>query len=126
MSPNVIGKFIETVGVPVAISAAALGLLWWLLKWLTQSLCNQISDVKSEIKDETGQVAKQIVDLRIITIRLVDRIRVLERNSMLAHTTMLVKLGCKIPNFNQTREERHAELQEQIKDVGMRNGDANE
>jgi hypothetical protein len=86
-------------------------------------LGKQISEIKQEIKDETDEVQKEIRQLHNIVISLVDRIRVLERNSMLAHQTILVKLGCEIPDWHLTRKERHAELQEQIKDVGIRNGE---
>lgn len=123
MTPAAVGKFIEQVGVPVTVAAGAGFLVWWLLKWLTQSLGKQISEVKQEIKDETDDVQGEIKQLHNITISLVDRIRVLERNSMLAHTTILVKLGCKMPDWNVTRKERQAELQEQLKDVGIRNGE---
>ncbi|MBT7943614.1 MAG: hypothetical protein HN719_09700 [Alphaproteobacteria bacterium] len=123
MTPAAVGKFVEQVGVPVTMAAGAGFLVWWLLKWLTQSLGKQISEIKQEIKDETDEVQKEIRQLHNITISLVDRIRVLERNSMLAHQTILVKLGCEIPDWYLTRKERHAELQEQIKDVGIRNGE---
>ena len=123
MTPGAVGKFIETVGVPVAMAAACGFLVWWLLKWLTGSLGTQIKEIKQEIKDETDEVQGEIRLLHSITISLIDRIRVLERNTLLAHTTMLGQLGCKeLPVWHETRKEKIAELQEQIKDIG-RNGE---
>ena len=123
MTPGAVGKFIETVGVPVAMAAACGFVVWWLLKWLTGSLGTQIKEIKQEIKDETDEVQREIRLLHSITISLIDRIRVLERNTLLAHTTMLGQLGCKeLPVWHETRKEKIAELQEQIKDIG-RNGE---
>ena len=123
MSPSALGKFIETVGVPVAMAAACGFVVWWLLKWLTGSLGTQIKEIKQEIKDETDEVQGEIRQLHSITISLIDRIRVLERNSLLAHTTMLGQLGCKeLPVWHETRKEKISELKEQIKDIG-RNGE---
>ena len=125
MSPTALGKFIETVGVPVAMAAACGFVVWWLLKWLTGSLGTQIKEIKQEIKDETDEVQGEIRLLHSITISLIDRIRVLERNTLLAHTTMLGQLGCKeLPVWHETRKEKIAELKEQIKDIG-RNGEVN-
>ena len=123
MSPTALGKFIETVGVPVAMAAACGFVVWWLLKWLTGSLGTQIKEIKQEIKDETDEVQGEIRQLHSITISLIDRIRVLERNTLLAHTTMLGQLGCKeLPVWHETRKEKISELKEQIKDIG-RNGE---
>jgi|TARA_Y100001951_G_scaffold34283_1_gene26998 DNA-binding transcriptional MerR regulator len=123
MSPTALGKFIETVGVPVAMAAACGFVVWWLLKWLTGSLGTQIKEIKQEIKDETDEVQGEIRQLHGITISLIDRIRVLERNTLLAHTTMLGQLGCKeLPVWHETRKEKISELKEQIKDIG-RNGE---
>ena len=124
MSPTAVGKFIEQVGVPVAMAAACGFVVWWLLKWLTGSLGTQIGEIKQEIKNETDTVQVEIRQLHGIIISLIDRIRVLERNTLLAHTTMLGQLGCKeLPVWYETRKEKIAELQEQIKDIG-RNGEA--
>ena len=123
MSPTALGKFIETVGVPVAMAVACGFLVWWLLKWLTGSLGTQIKEIKQEIKDETDHVQAEIRQLHSITISLIDRIRVLERNSLLFYTTILSQLGCKeLPIWHETRKEKIAELKEQMKDIG-RNGE---
>ena len=89
MSPTALGKFIETVGVPVAVAVACGFVVWWLIKWLTGSLGTQIGEIKQEIKDETDDLQAEIRQLHGIIISLIDRIRVLERNTLLAHTTML-------------------------------------
>ena len=124
MSPTALGKFIETVGVPVAMAAACGFVVWWLLRWLTGSLATQIREIKQEIKDETDDVQNEVKQLHGIAIGLIDRIRVLERNTLLAHTTMLGQLGCKeLPVWHETRKEKIAELKEQIKDAGKTNGE---
>tara|TARA_R110000796_G_scaffold168810_2_gene285717 strand:+ start:1022 stop:1399 length:378 start_codon:yes stop_codon:yes gene_type:complete len=124
MSPTALGKFIETVGVPVAMAVACGFVVWWLLKWLTGSLGTQIGEIKQEIKDETDAVQGEIKQLHGITISLIDRIRVLERNTLLAHTMILGQLGCKeTPVWYETRREKIAELKEQLKDAG-RNGES--
>jgi DNA-binding transcriptional MerR regulator len=123
MNPNSLAKFVETVGVPAAVAIACGFMVWWLLKWLTGSLGTQIKEIKQEIKDETDEVQGEIRRLHSITISLIDRIRVLERNTLLAHTTILGQLGCKeLPVWSETRKEKIAELKEQIKDIG-RNGE---
>jgi DNA-binding transcriptional MerR regulator len=123
MSPTALGKFIETVGVPVAVAVACGFVVWWLIKWLTGSLGTQIGEIKQEIKDETDDLQVEIRQLHGIVISLIDRIRVLERNTLLAHTTMLGQLGCKeLPIWHETRKEKLAELKEQMKDIG-RNGE---
>jgi gamma-glutamylcyclotransferase (GGCT)/AIG2-like uncharacterized protein YtfP len=86
-------------------------------------LGTQIKEIKQEIKDETDEVQGEVRQLHGITISLIDRIRVLERNTLLAHTTMLGQLGCKeLPVWHETRKEKISELKEQIKDIG-RNGE---
>ena len=123
MSPTALGKFIETVGVHVAVAVACGFVVWWLIKWLTGSLGTQIGEIKQEIKDETDDLQVEIRQLHGIIISLIDRIRVLERNTLLAHTTMLGQLGCKeLPVWHETRKEKLAELKEQMKDIG-RNGE---
>ena len=135
MTVNAMTKFIETVGVPVAVAVACGFVVWWLLKWLTGSVLSQFSELRQEIKNETDDVQSDlknhhddvqndIQQLHGITISLIDRIRVLERNTLLSHTTILSQLGCKeLPVWHETRKEKIAELKEQIKDIG-RNGEA--
>ena len=135
MTVNAMTKFIETVGGPVAVAAACGFVVWWLLKWLTGSVLSQFSELRQEIKNETDDVQSDlknhhddvqndIQQLRGITISLIDRIRVLERNTLLSYTTILSQLGCKeLPVWHETRKEKIAELKEQIKDIG-RNGEA--
>ena len=123
MSPSALGKFIETGGGPVAVAVACGFVVWCLIKWLTGSLGTQIGEIKQEIKDETDDLQAEIRKLHGIIISLIDRIRVLERNTLLAHTTMLGQLGCKeLPVWHETRKEKLAELKEQMKDIG-RNGE---
>lgn len=123
MTPAAVGKFVEQVGVPAAGMAAAGFLAWYLLKWMTGNLGKQMSEIKQEIKDETDEVQVEVKALHNITIKLVDRIRVMERNQMAAHVEMLSKLKCEIPIWDTTRSEQHAELEEKVKDIGVRNGE---
>ena len=123
MTPAAVGKFVETVGVPVAMAAGAGFLVWWLLKWMTQNLGKQMGEIKQEIRIETDEVQKEVRLLHNITIKLVDRIRVMERNQLAAHIEMLTKLKCDLPDWETTRSEKHAELEERVKDIGVRNGE---
>jgi|TARA_R110000824_G_scaffold308833_2_gene496254 hypothetical protein len=123
MNPTQIGKLVEEVGVPMVAAGAAAFAAWYLLKYMTGNLGNQMSEIKQEIKDETDEVQAEVKLLHNITIKLVDRIRVMERNQMAAHVQMLTKLNCEIPVWDTTRAERHAEAEELVKDIGVRNGE---
>ena len=112
MTPAAIGKFVETVGVPVTVAVACGFLVWWLLKWLTGSLGNQISDVKQEIKDETDDLHATLKMQHTMLVRLIDRVRTLEINTMMANTALLTKNGCDIPEWRRPRSERIANLKE--------------
>jgi hypothetical protein len=125
MTPAAIGKFVETVGVPVTVAVACGFLVWWLLKWLTGSLGNQISDVKQEIKDETDDLHGTLKMQHTMLVRLIDRVRTLEINTMMANTALLTKNGCDIPEWRRPRSERIANLKEEIKDVSH-NGEGDE
>ena len=125
MTPVTLGKFVETVGIPAAGMAAAGFLAWYLLRWMTGNLGKQMGEIKQEIKNETDEVQNEVRLLHNITIKLVDRIRVMERNQMAANVEMLSKLKCDIPVWDTTRSEQHAELEEQVKDIGVRNGEMN-
>ena len=88
-------KLFETVGIPVLTAAAAGYALWWLIKWITGSFKQELQDDNSsiikaidilkeeldeEIRDTRNQIGSKLDELRIMTIRLIDRVRVLEMN----------------------------------------------
>ena len=95
MSVSQFVKLFETVGIPVLTAAAAGYALWWLIRWLTGSfkeeLNNEHKDIvkaidilKEELDEETRDtrdlLGKRLEELRIMMIRLIDRVRVLEMN----------------------------------------------
>ena len=77
-------KLFETVGIPVVAAAAAGYALWWLIKWITSNLKNELreqhDEIDEEMRDTRETLSKQIKDLNVIIIRLIDRVRVLEIN----------------------------------------------
>lgn len=134
MNPTQIGNMVEKIGIPAAMAAGGGFLIWWLLRWMTTDLGGRMGEIKQEIKTETDDVQAEVRQLKKdvqgeikllhnITIRLVDRVRVMERNQMASNVEMLTKLGCSLPDFTTTRAEQVAELEEKIKDVGARNGE---
>ena len=138
MTPNEFIKLFETVGIPVLTAASAGYALWWLIRWITGSLKQELKDehqditksidiLKEELDEETrdtrDQLGKKLEDLRIMTIRLIDRVRVLEINFIEHDETLRAVSGLKRAERRKTRHETVEELQEQIKDAGKINGD---
>jgi hypothetical protein len=115
-------KILETVGIPVA-TAIALG--FGLAKLLSFVLKDQRKDIASGFKTvaaESTTNRETLIRNEQLIVALVDRVRVLERNTLLAYTNIIVALDAEQPEWNLTRREKIAELQEQIKDIG-RNGE---
>ena len=108
MNPTQIGNMVEKIGIPAAMAA---------------EIKTETDDVQAEVRQLKKDVQGEIKLLHNITIRLVDRVRVMERNQMASNVEMLTKLGCSLPDFTTTRAEQVAELEEKIKDVGARNGE---
>ena len=130
-------KLFETVGIPVLTAAAAGYALWWLIRWLTGSFKQELQDehnniiksvdiLKEELDEETrdtrDQLGKKLDEVRIMTIRLIDRVRVLEMNFVEHDETVRAAYGLKRADRKKTRHEQVAELEEQIKDAGKTNG----
>ena len=130
-------KMFETVGIPVLTASAAGYALWWLIRWITgnfkQELNDEHSDIvkaidhlKEELDEETRdtreQLGKSLDELRIIVIRLVDRVRVLEINFIEHDETVRAAYGLTRAERKKPRHEVVEELQEQIKDAGKTNG----
>ena len=138
MSVPMFLKMFETVGIPVLTASAAGYALWWLIRWITgnfkQELNDEHSDIvkaidhlKEELDEETRdtreQLGKSLDELRIIVIRLVDRVRVLEINFIEHDETVRAAYGLTRAERKKPRHELVEELKEQIKDAGKTNGD---
>ena len=130
-------KLFETVGIPVLTAAAAGYALWWLIRWLTGSFKQELQDehnniikavdiLKEELDEETrdtrDQLGKKLDEVRIMTIRLIDRVRVLEMNFVEHDETVRAAYGLKRADRKKTRHDQVAALEEQIKDAGKTNG----
>ena len=130
-------KLFETVGIPVVAAAAAGYALWWLIKWITSNLKVELSDqhdatiknadelrkeLDEEIRDTREQLSKQMKELHIIIIRLIDRVRVLEINFIEHDETVRAFYGLERIKRKKPRHELVEELKEQIKDAGKTNG----
>ena len=138
MSVSQFVKLFETVGIPVLTAAAAGYALWWLIRWITGSfkeeLNNEHKDIvkaidilKEELDEETRDtrdlLGKRLEELRIMTIRLIDRVRVLEMNFIEHDETVRAAYGLERAIRKKTRHDQVEELKEQIKDAGKTNGD---
>ena len=131
-------KLIETVGIPVLTAAAAGYALWWLIRWITgsfkqelneehQDIVKSIDHLKNELDEETRdtreQIGQKLDDIRIMVIRLIDRVRVLEINFIEHDETVRAAYGLSRAARKKPRHEVVEELKEQIKDAGKTNGD---
>lgn len=130
-------KLFETVGIPVLTAAAAGYALWWLIRWITGSFKQELNDehkdivkaidiLKEELDEETrdtrDQLGKKLEELRIMVIRLIDRVRVLEINFIEHDETVRAAYGLERAERKKTRHDQVEELKEQIKDAGKTNG----
>ena len=130
-------KLFETVGIPVVAAAAAGYALWWLIKWVTSNLKVELHDqheaiiknaddlrkeLDEEIRDTREQLSKQMKELHVIIIRLIDRVRVLEINFIEHDETVRAAYGLERAVRKKTRHDQVEELKEQIKDAGKTNG----
>ena len=128
----------ETVGIPVLTAAAAGYALWWLIRWITGNFKQELHDehdniiksiailkdeVDEEIRDTRKNLQKELEECKVILIRLVDRIRVLEINFVEHDETVRATYGLKRATRKKPRHEMVEELKEQIKDAGKTNGD---
>ena len=123
MSAQGFVKILETVGIPVA---TAIALAFGLAKLLTYVLKDQRKDFEGGFKRtmESSEKNRQaLLKNEQYIIQLIDRLRVLERNTLLFYSTILSKVNIDVPEWSITRREKIAELKEQIKDTGRGNGD---
>jgi len=130
-------KLFETVGIPVLTALAAGYALWWLIRWLTGSFKQELQDehqdivkaidtLKQELDEETRdtreQLGSKLDEVRIMVIRLIDRVRVLEINFIEHDETVRAAYGLERAVRKKTRHDQVEELKEQIKDAGKTNG----
>ena len=117
----------ESVGIPVLTAAAAGYGLWWLIRWLTGSFRQELQDEHEDIVKSMNimkaELEEELRECKVILIRLVDRIRVLEVNFIEHDETSRATYGLPRATRKKPRHEVVAELQEQIKDAGRTNGD---
>ena len=138
MSVSQFVKLFETVGIPVLTAAAAGYALWWLIRWITGSfkeeLNNEHKDIvkaidilKEELDEETRDtrdlLGKRLEELRFMTIRLIDRVRVLEMNFIEHDETVRAAYGLERAIRKKTRHDQVEELKVQITDAGKTTGD---
>ena len=138
MSVSQFVKLFETVGIPMLTAASAGYALWWLIRWITGNFKQELNDehndiikaidtLKEELDEETrdtrDQLGQKLDELRIMTIRLIDRVRVLEMNFIEHDETVRATYGLERAIRKKTRHEQVEELKEQIKDAGKTNGD---
>ena len=131
-------KLFETVGIPVLTAAAAGYALWWLIRWITgsfkqelneehQDIVKAIDHLKHELDEETRdtreQIGQKLDEMRIMAIRLIDRVRVLEINFIEHDETVRAAYGLSRAERKKPRHEVVEELKERIKDAGKTNGD---
>ena len=131
-------KLFETVGIPVLTALAAGNALWWLIRWITGSFKQELQDehqdivraidhLKEELDEETRdtrvQLGQKLEEVRLMVIRLIDRVRVLEINFIEHDETVRAAYGLSRANRKKPRHEVVEELKEQIKDAGKTNGD---
>ena len=127
MDINILIDLFEKVGIPVLTAASAGYGLWWLMRWITNTfrqdvlsaLKNLHQEIDEEIRDTRTTMDKRLSELNIMVIRLIDRVRILEKNYIEHDETMraVYDLGAK-PKRRLTRHEIIEELKEQIKDAG--------
>ena len=127
MDINIVIDLFEKVGIPVLTAASAGYGLWWLMRWITNTfrqdvlsaLKNLHQEIDEEIRDTRTTMDKRLSELNIMVIRLIDRVRILEKNYIEHDETMraVYDLGAK-PKRRLTRHEIIEELKEQIKDAG--------
>ena len=118
MTVNYIVKLIEGLGIPLAVALTGGVALWKLIAFV-------LKDLKTDVGDKQDELQASLKLQHTMIVRLIDRIRTLEINTMMANTALLTKNGCDIPEWRRPRSERIANLKEEIKDVSH-NGEGDE
>ena len=125
MSVNQFLKMFETVGIPVLTASAAGYALWWLIRWITGNFKQELNDehkdivkaidsLKEELDEETRdtreQLGSKLDEVRIMVIRLIDRVRVLEINFIEHDETSRATYGLSRATRKKPRHEMVEEL----------------
>ena len=118
MGVNYVVKLIETLGIPLAVALAGGLALWKLIAFV-------LKDLQTDIGAKQDDLHAALRQQQVMLVRLIDRVRTLEINTMMANTALLTKSGCEIPEWRQPRAQRIANLREEIKDVSH-NGEGDE
>jgi len=118
MGVNYVVKLIETLGIPLAVALAGGVALWKLIAFV-------LKDLQTDITAKQDDLHSALRQQQVMLVRLIDRVRTLEINTMMANTALLTKSGCEIPEWRQPRAQRIANLREEIKDVSH-NGEGDE
>lgn len=127
MSVAQLTKLIETLGIPVVTGGLSAWMLFYVVRWILTTVKSdfgkQISGLHGELNEELRDARKQIDEIKLITIRLVDRTRLLseELNSHDQVSRAVWGLDPKIER-PRTRADRRAELHEELRNTGT-NGD---
>jgi len=130
MSVSEILKLAETLGIPVLVATAAAFSLWKLLQFILRDLRDDIKAISKEQSDELRELRKSLQNelretkqetqqISTMVVRLIDRVRVLEMG-LLEHTTAARIVWGVEParDRHRTREERRAELEEELRGIG--------
>ena len=130
MSVSEILKLAETLGIPVLVATAAAFSLWKLLQFILRDLRDDIRDISKEQTDELRELRRalqgelqetktEIQEIKTMVVRLIDRVRMLDQ-SLVAHTTAARIVWGVEParDRKRTREDRRAELLEELRGIG--------
>jgi hypothetical protein len=83
---NKISGFIETLGIPMAVTLAfGLG-GWWLIKYILTSIVAKITEAQMQTEED-------IRDLKVITISLIEKSTALQGDLIRLDTMLRVKYG---------------------------------
>ena len=105
MDVGIVIELFEKVGIPVLTAAAAGYGLWWLIRWITNTfrqdvltaLKNLHKELDEEIRDTRELSDKKLAELTVMVVRLIDRVRILEKNFIehdetLSHEHLLIRV----------------------------------
>jgi septal ring factor EnvC (AmiA/AmiB activator) len=123
-------KLVETLGVPVLVAAASAFALWKVLQFILRDLRDDIKDISKEQTDELRELRRtlqgelqetktEIQEIKTMVVRLIDRVRMLDQ-SLVEHTTAARIVWGVEParERKRTREDRRAELLEELRGIG--------
>ena len=82
MTVNYIVKLVEGLGVPLAVALAGGIGLWKLIAFV-------LKDLKTDVADKQDELQASLKLQHTMIVRLIDRIRTLEINTMMANTALL-------------------------------------